>query len=196
MQRLSQFTILLSTLLALLTSPQTFAKNRFLIDSQSQVKNQGNADTCAFFASVALLESVFKTLNGFDYDLSESFESYRSKVLKNQRPEVEFGDTYQIIENVAEDLYVQTESGKKLKVRGLKPKLLSQLWSSKSWSDLIIDEIDAGRPVVVTLKVAIPKIDDKNGLLPMNEEIHKLCENQSIACGGHAVLLVGYDTDK
>lgn len=214
------FTFLLSAL-----STPTLAKQVDLRPLQTPVKNQGNRDTCAYFAVNALIESNFKKLSGVDYDISEEFEIFRHKVLKPWRPEVEFGSTYELVTNFIYGHSAYTEealpyqdrspdftrplsSGEKdfydlskkkishIQYRGLKTKILSQMWVKRPWSEIFREELDQKNTVVVTLKLAPPYIDDATGTVTYNASIDKECSSGKIACGGHAVLLVGYDDEQ
>lgn len=167
-----------------------------LLSFQTPAKNQGDSDHCAFYATTALLESALKISFGKDFDIAESFEVHRSKVLHHQRPEVEFGDTYQLLENFQNDQYVRTEDGRQISFRGFKFQMLTKMWDSRPWSAIIADQLKKRRPVVITLKVAVPHVDDKTGVFVYNDEINENCTAQKIPCGGHAVLLVGYDEER
>lgn len=191
---------------------------------QTPAKEQKNRDTCAYFAVSGLIESAFKKLSGKEYDISEEFEIFRHKIINSWRPEVEFGDTYTLLQNLTNSYFVapenmlpyQTQSlnfqapltseqtamydlrNRKglIQFRSLKFRMLTQMWSRKSWSELAMNEIKQERPVVVTVKVAIPYVDDAKGIVTYNATIDQECSGSKIICGGHAVLLVGYDSDK
>lgn len=222
-----KFTGLLSASISvfLFWSPLTFAKQVDLRPLQSPVKNQGDRDTCAYFAVSALVESSIKKLTGVEYDISEEFEIFRHKVISPWRPEVEFGSTYDLLNNFAnsyvfyqeEELPYQKSSPdftkplsssqldfydlRKKKVpqvhhRSLRPKILTQLWVKRPWSQMFKDELDQMRPVVVTLKVALPHVDDHKGTFTYSSQIDQECTAGKISCGGHAVLIVGYDDEQ
>lgn len=183
---------------------------------QTAVKDQKNRDTCAYFAASALVESAIKNLTGQDYDISEEYEVFRNKVIHAWRPEVEFGNTYNILQNLANDLYFYQESvlpyqpqntdflqapkipanSPRVDFRGLRFKQLTQMWIRKPWSEFVMDELRQKRPVVITLKVAIPEVNDAKGTFSYNAAIDQQCIEGKIQCGGHAVLLVGFDSER
>ncbi|MBO9665469.1 MAG: C1 family peptidase [Bdellovibrio sp.] len=193
-----------------------------LLKYQTDVKDQERRDTCAYFAISALVESTFKKQTGEDYNVSEEFEIFRNKIINAWRPEVEFGDTYTVMKNIADDLYLYEENElpyqkesidftkpltadqenffdvrkknlPKVTYRSLKFKMLSQMWVQRPWSEHIVNELKQERPVVVTIKVSIPHIDDTKGTFTFSPEINAQCDAGTIRCGGHAVLIVGYD---
>jgi C1A family cysteine protease len=163
---------------------------------QTPVKNQLDTDWCAFYAVSAMFESVIKSHFNVEIDVSERWEWHRAKIIKNQRPEVQFGDTVQIAENLVSDLYVMTEDQRRIDFRHLKTELLNNYWSSKTWSERIIEQLKEKRSVVLTIQVAVPYVDEKSGYLSYNLEIDTECKLGKIACGGHAILITGYDTEK
>ncbi|WP_415062464.1 C1 family peptidase [Bdellovibrio sp.] len=205
--------------------PATYAKQVDLRALQTPVKNQGDRDTCAYFAVSALVESAIKNLTGTEYDISEEFEIFRHKVIKPWRPEVEFGSTYDLLHGFAQSLFFYTEeylpyqksspdftkplspsqlsfydlrSQKipQVQHRSLKPKMLTQLWVKRPWSQMFKDELDQKRSVVTTLMVSVPHINDQKGTFSYNDEIAKECTARNLSCGGHAVLIVGYDDEQ
>lgn len=180
----------------LFLNPQAFAESTNLISFQTSVKNQGDFDHCAFYATTALFESSLKVFFGQDYDVSEKYEVHRSKVLHQQKPEVEFGDTYELLGNFQKDSDFQTEDGRRFSHRGFKSVFMTKLWDSRPWSAIIADQLKKKRSVVITLKVATSAIDDKTGVISYNDEIDQKCGRQELTCGGHAVLLVGYNEEK
>ncbi|MEK2690768.1 C1 family peptidase [Bdellovibrio sp. GT3] len=192
---------------------------------QTPVKDQERRDTCAYFAVSALVESAFKKLTGEDYDISEEYEVFRHKIINSWRPEVEFGNTYDILASLKSDIYLfeeaqlpyQKESPDFTKplsaqqmsfynlsqkttphvsYRSLNFKQLSQMHVMRPWSEQVINELKQDRPVVVTLNVAIPLINDQKGTFTMNPEVAEQCASGKISCGGHAILLVGYDDQR
>ncbi|WP_374028946.1 C1 family peptidase [Bdellovibrio bacteriovorus] len=202
-----------------------FAKQVDLRAFQTPAKEQGRRDTCAYFATTALVEGAIKAHFGQEYDISEEFEIFRHKVLNPWRPEVEFGNTYDLMKSFADNLIVYPEAvlpyqnsspdftkplsaeqmdfynlKKKsvpvIEYRSLKFKQLTKMWVNRPWSTLVMAELDQKRPVVITLKVAIPHIDDKKGTFTYNDAINTQCDSGQIPCGGHAVLLVGYDDER
>lgn len=210
------------TLILSIFADVALAKQVDLRSLQTPVKNQGDRDTCAYFAVTALFESTIKNFTGTEFDISEEYEIFRHKVLKPWRPEVEFGSTYDLLLNFTyatnfytEDalpyqksspdftkpltpaelnLYnVDKKSLSHVQYRGLKSKVLTQLWVKRPWSQIFRDELDQKRPVVVTLKVSTSHINDQKGTLSYTSEIDKECIAGKFSCGGHAVLLVGYD---
>ncbi|WP_413581046.1 C1 family peptidase [Bdellovibrio sp. HCB288] len=201
------------------------AESIVLSDIQTPVKNQKKRDTCAYFAVNALVESTFKKLTGEDYDISEEFEIFRHKVANAWRPEVEFGNTYDLLQTIKSDMYVYEEAQlpyqedspdftkpltsqqlgfydlrkqnvPKVQIRSLSFKQLTQMFVQRPWSDHVMNEIKQGRSVVVTLNVAIPHINDSKGTFTMTPEIAEQCASAKIPCGGHAILLMGYDSDR
>lgn len=172
------------------------AENIQLLDYQTPVKNQGDFDHCAFYATTALFESALKVSFGRDFDVSEKYEVHRSKIIHGQRPEVEFGDTYQLLDNFQKDVDFQTEDGRRFFHRGFKSVFMTKLWDSRPWSAIIADQLKKKRSVVITLKVATEAVDDKTGVVTYNDEIDQKCSRQELTCGGHAVLLVGYNDEK
>ncbi|QLY26750.1 C1 family peptidase [Bdellovibrio sp. KM01] len=201
------------------------AEETILTHLQTPVKDQERRNTCAYFAVSAAVESAFKTLTGEDYDISEEFEIFRHKIINAWRPEVEFGNTYDIMASLQNDLYLYEEdqlpyqkeslnftqpfsAGQmsfydlrqkkipKVSYRSLKFKEISKRHSSRSWSELAMEQIKQNRSVVITLNVAIPHINDTKGTFTMNKEIAEQCASGQIACAGHAVLLVGYNTER
>lgn len=222
MGKFTNYFLLLVGLLCGTISETSWAKQVDLRPLQTPVKDQENRDTCAYFAVAALVESALKSHTGQDFDLSEEFEIFRHKVLFPWRPEVEFGNTYQLLLNLTNgysfyqeqelpyqksspdftkplsqeqlDLYdLRQKEVPRVDFRSLKARILTQMWVRKSWSDIFMQELDAKRPVVVTLKVSIPHIDDRKGTFTFDPKIDADCAAGKIACGGHAVLLVGYD---
>lgn len=163
---------------------------------QTAVKDQKNTDTCAFFAISGLVESVVKTSLNLDVDISEGFEWQRSKVLKKQRPEVEFGNTEQVARNIVDDGYVILEDQKRLALHFLKTEVLTKLWVNRPWSEQFMGQLKKKRSVVVTVKVAIPLINDAAGTFTYSPEIDQQCQKNQIPCGGHAILITGFDSDK
>lgn len=201
---------------------QALAKQVDLRALQTPVKNQENRDTCAYFAVAALVESTIKGFNGQDYDISEEYEIFRHKVLSPWRPEVEFGNTYDLLLNLANgynfyqeqelpyqksspdftqpltaaqmDFYdLRQKKVPRVDYRSLRTKILTQMWVRKPWSEIFMQELDAKRPVVVTLKVSTSHINDQKGTFTFNSQIDADCTAGKIACAGHAVLIVGYD---
>lgn len=187
---------LVAIFLSLFAGPLAFAQITNLLPYQTVAKDQGESDHCAFYATTALFEGALKLTFGKDFDVSEKFEVHRSKVIHNQLPDKEFGDTYLLLENFSKDLYFETEEGRRISYRGFKYKLLTKLWDSRPWSEIIADQLKQNRTVVITLKVAPSHINDKTGVFTYNQEIDQKCAKQEIQCGGHAVLLVGYNPEK
>lgn len=187
---------LIAAITLLLSSPGVFAETTNLIPFQTPAKDQGPSDLCAFYATTALFESALKISFGKDYDISEKFEAHRSKIIHKQRPEVEFGDTYLLLQNFEKDMYFETEEGRRVLYRGFKYKLLTKMWDSRPWSTIIAEQLKQNHGVVITLKVTPSQIDDKTGIFTYNQELDQKCLNQEITCGGHAVLLVGYNSEK
>lgn len=225
MKILFVYLLLSLTFLLSIFSQKAFAKQVDLRHLQTPVKNQGNRDTCAYFAVNAMIESNFKKISGIEYDISEEFEIFRHKVLKPWRPEVEFGSTYDLVNNFIYGLSAYTEdalpyqnsspnftlpmssadkdfydlSKKKIshiQYRGLKTKILSQMWVKRPWSQLFREELDEKNTVVVTVKLATPYINDANGTVTYNAAIDKECSTGKLPCGGHAIVLVGYDDEQ
>lgn len=201
------------------------AKQVDLRPLQTEVKDQKSRDTCAYFAVSALIESTIKSFNGQDYDISEEYEIFRHKVLSPWRPEVEFGNTYQLLLNFSngsrfyqeKDLPYQESSldftkpftpeqtsffdlrqqkVSSVDYRSLRTKILTQMWVRKPWSEIFMQELDAKRPVVVTLKVSLSHINDQKGTFTFSPQINADCDSGKISCGGHAVLIVGYDDEQ
>lgn len=222
MKLLFLYLVLSLTFLCSIFAETAFAKQVDLTPLQTPVKNQGNRDTCAYFAVAALLESTIKKLNGTEYDISEEFEIFRHKVLAPWRPQVEFGNTYELLNNFVHDRYFFTEDQlsyqkksldfsqplssadlefldlrKKnvphIQYQGLQTRTLSQMWVNRPWSQIFQQELDLKNPVVVTLKIAAPHINDQKGTFIHTPEIDRDCTIGRISCAGHAVLLVGYD---
>lgn len=191
---------------------------------QTSVKDQKNRDTCAYFAVNGLTESLFKGLTGQDYDLSEEYEIFHHKIVNAWRPEVEFGNTYDLVLNFSHRYFAYDESllpyqkespdftkglspdqtafydlrkqsVPRIEFRSLKPKMLTQMWVRKPWSALVMQELDQQRPVVITLKVSLSHINDKTGEFTYNSDIDAQCNSGALKCGGHAVLIVGYDDE-
>lgn len=198
------------------------AKQVDLRPLQTPVKSQDNRDTCAYFAVTALIESTIKNLTGQEYDISEEYEIFRHKVLSPWRPEVEFGNTYDLLLNFSNGFFFYEEKtlpyqksspdftqpfsseqmnffdltkkkAPRVDYRSLRSKIISQMWVRSPWSQLFMQELDAQRPVVVTLKVSMAHINDQKGTFTYSPAIDADCAAGKIACGGHAVLLVGYD---
>ncbi len=225
MKVLLRILILTATLLCSAFLESALAEQVDLLPLQTEVKNQKDRDTCAYFAVSALIESTLKNFNGNDYDVSEEFEVFRNKIIHSWRPEVEFGDTYRVLQNLSNDMYFYSEgslayqeksidftkpldprdaafldvrqsNAPRVEFRSLKFKQLTQMWVRKPWSTLAMEEIKQKRPVVVTLQVALPYVNDKKGTVSMTPAINAECSSGKISCGGHAVLLVGYDSEK
>lgn len=201
---------------------------------QSSVKDQGDRNTCAYFAVTAMVESFIKTRFDKEYDLSEEFQIYYGKAHYKEYADKEFGSTYEIALNVRNQGFVMYEqqvpyqpsafttnpicSGfdpfdtqapaicfaggpyewrdqKRLRVDGLEVNWITGLWSfGKSRSQLIMDELKKGHPVVLTLKV-YPETWEQE-LVEYTEEIDQLCTEGVYECAGHAILLTGYDSEK
>lgn len=212
----------LTICVSLLGLESTYAKQVDLRHLQTPVKNQDDRDTCAYFAITALIESTIKNFNGVSYDISEEFEIFRHKVLAPWRPEVEFGSTYELLKNFSNGFNFYTESslpyrksspdftqalspelfaqynldakkGPSVHYRSLKAKTLTQLWIKTPWSQQIMDELNQNRSVVVTLKLSLPHINDQTGVIQYDASIDQACQTAKSSCGGHAVLIVGYD---
>ncbi len=225
MKILFLYLLLSLTFLFSIFSEKAFAKQVDLRHLQTPVKNQGNRDTCAYFAVNAMIESNFKKISGIEYDISEEFEIFRHKVLKPWRPEVEFGSTYDLVNNFIYGLTAYTEEAlpyqnsspnftvpmtsterelydltkkkiSQIQYRGLKTRILSQMWVKRPWSQIFREELDAKNTVVVTLKLATPYINDAAGTVTYNSTIDKECSAGKLPCGGHAVVLVGYDDEQ
>ncbi|MDG0817591.1 C1 family peptidase [Bdellovibrio svalbardensis] len=225
MKTIFRILLLTATLLCSALLESALAEQVDLRPQQTEVKNQKNRDTCAYFAVSALVESTLKGFNGKEYDISEEFEVFRNKIIYSWRPEVEFGNTYEVLQNMIKDGYVYSELSlpyqeksidftkplsagdeaffdlRKQKISrtsffSMKFKQLTQMWVRKPWSLQALDELKQKRSVVVTLKVALPYVDDKKGTFRMSPEIDAECASGKISCGGHAVLLVGYDSEK
>lgn len=222
MKKLAHRVILTVGLLSSLLLEPALAKQVDLRHLQTSVKNQKNRDTCAYFAVSALVESTIKNQFGQDFDISEEYEIYRHKVLSPWRPEVEFGNTYQLLLNFTNGMTFYQEHQlpyqasspdftkglspeqhafynlgqqkvPRVDYRSLRTKILTQMWVRRPWSTLFMQELDQNRPVVVTLKVALPYINDSKGTFTYSPEIDEQCNSGKIGCGGHAVLIVGYD---
>ena len=190
MKYLIQFLIIILTIPAL-------AQQVLLLSQQTVAKNQGDRDYCAYYSAAALIESALKSLAQKDYDLSEDFEYLRNKKIYPWRPEVEFGDTYRVLQNIKKDGYVISEDKKtKIIFSGLDVLELTQLWVKTPWSLKVIGQIQKGHSVIATIKVSSRHVNDQTGLITFNETIDQDCQSGKIPCGGHAVLIVGYDSDK
>lgn len=66
---------------------------------QSSVKDQGDRNTCAYFAVTAMVESFVKTRFDQEYDISEEFQIFYGKTHYNEYSDKEFGSTYEIALN-------------------------------------------------------------------------------------------------
>lgn len=189
-------TLLMSLCLFLSMISLSHAEVVDLSPYQTPAKDQKNSDKCAFYAITGLIESVVKAAFKTEIDVSEDFEWRRSKVIKGQRPEVEFGNTAELAKNIIDDFYVMTEDQKKVEFRSLKTNVLTQMWARRSWSELMMAELRLKRSVVVTVRVAIPYIDDSGGYLNYTPSIDQECQQGTISCGGHAILLTGFDSER
>lgn len=177
-------------------SLNSFAETLNLASQNTLAKNQGDSDTCAFYAITGLMEQALKSYFKIEFDISEKFEWERSKKIKQQRPEVEFGDTYLLAQNLTKDNYFITEEQKKIYFRGLVFQQLSQLWVKTPWSLQVIELLKKNRQVVVTLMVSSQHINDQTGEVHFDSKIKQDCDLKKNSCGGHAVLITGFDADK
>lgn len=191
----AKFTQILISFFAM-TPLISFAEIRNLMEQNTPAKNQGNTDTCAFYAVTGLFEQALKTHFQKEFDVSEKFEWERSKLIKKQKPEVEFGDTYLLAQNLVKDNYFITEENKKIYFTGLVFHQLTQMWVKTPWSQQVIELLKKNRQTVLTLKISASDINDSTGEIVFNQQTDLDCKNQSKNCGGHAVLITGYDLDK
>lgn len=83
-----------------------------------------------------------------------------------------------------------------VRVFGLKIDHMSQMWTSKSRSQIIMDTLDEKRSVVITAKIVPDKWKHKEGIAVHTQEIEEMCVTGELECFGHAILLVGYDKIK
>ena len=180
----------------LFVTSSALAQTTSLLPFQTMAKDQGASDHCAFYAVTALFESALKITFNKEFDISEKNEVHRSKVVLKQRPEVEFGDTYLLLQNFANGYEFETEDGRKFSYRAFKFHHLTKMWDSRPWSAILAEQLKLQRSVVITLKVSPNYINDKTGAITYNQEIDQKCQRQEIPCGGHAVLLVGYNPEK
>lgn len=186
------FILLLTTLSPLLAYSQV----KDLRPLHTEAKDQGASDTCAFYAITAALEFAINVQFGTTVDISEKYEWHRSKVIKQQRPEVEFGDTYLLAQNLTSDNYSFTENGAKFSFSGLIYKELTQLWVKTPWSQQIIEQLDKDRAVVTTLKLSVRSVNDRTGELNFDDQEEALCLKNPNSCGGHAIVITGYDRSR
>ena len=217
----------------ILISQLAQAESVSLREFQTPVKDQGDRNTCAYFAVTAMMESFIKTRFDKEFDISEQFQIYYGKTQFKQYADKEFGSTYEIALNFRNQNFFITEadipyknslfepgqtcssqdpfdptapalcfsqgpydshSTPRVRFDGLDVNWLTNLWSfNKTRTDLIIDEIRKGHSVVITLKV-FPETWEEE-LVTYDDEIHNKCESGVYACAGHAVLLVGFDTE-
>ena len=77
----------------------SYAKIVDLKQYQSSVKNQGDRNTCAYFAVTALMESAIGQKFGQSVDLSEQYQIHNGKTHFNEYSDKEFGSTYDILLN-------------------------------------------------------------------------------------------------
>ncbi len=77
---------------------------------QSSVKDQKDRNTCAYFATTALMETTVKEHFGTEYDLSEQFQIHHGKTHYNEYADKEFGSTYEIALNFKYQGYSYLES--------------------------------------------------------------------------------------
>lgn len=76
---------------------------------QTEVKDQKDRNTCAYFAVTALMESSIKAQFGLDLDLSEQFQISHGKEHYKQYSNKEYGSTYEILLNFRNQGFLITE---------------------------------------------------------------------------------------
>ncbi len=76
---------------------------------QTSVKDQGDRNTCAYFAVTAMVESFIKTRFGKEFDISEEFQIYHGKTHFKEYADKEFGSTYDIAINFRNQGFFLTE---------------------------------------------------------------------------------------
>lgn len=222
------------TLLVYFTTLLSHAEIVDLREFQTPVKDQGDRNTCAYFAVTALVESFIKTRYNLEYDVSEEFQIYYGKTHYNEYSDKEFGSTYEIALNIRNQGFVMLEQEipyrpsaffndgscvgfdpfdnlaprhcfaqgpyewrdqRRLRIDGLEVNWITGLWSfGKTRSQLIMDELRRGHPVVLTLKV-YPETWEQE-LVVYTEEIDQLCQQGVYECAGHAIVLTGFDAEK
>lgn len=76
---------------------------------QSSVKDQGDRNTCAYFAVTAMVEAFVKTRFGKEFDISEEFQIYHGKTHFKEYADKEFGSTYDVAVNFRSQRFFLTE---------------------------------------------------------------------------------------
>lgn len=197
---------------------------------QSAVKTQGDRGSCAFFTTNALLESLIKSKQGLEVNLSEEYLVWKVKGDLKIRPH---GDGSLAQENVngvikgglvlERDLSYQPSwfneglpchilsserpsssltcyshyapsaqvMEKVISADGFVPETFS-IDFQKAMEILAKDQ----RPVIVGVSVNPRGWNAQTGEVEMTDEMAEECNLRPGVCGGHSILLVGYDREK
>lgn len=203
-----------------------------LLKFQTEVKNQDDRGSCAYFSSTALIESAIKLKQKIDVNLSEEYIIQYGKEVKNQAPDGDGSSSYYNLRNfqdgfllekdvpyapswfkkglACEDYVDDKKNAPHYCFSHYAPKkhLYEMRLNKNNSSNLIVESIHSNstnvmyamaewkQSVVVGLPVHHDGWDAKTGYCYYNEELRKKCNATEGLCGGHSVVLVGYDREK
>lgn len=197
---------------------------------QTEIKNQGDRGTCAFFTTNALLESLIKQKQGIEVNLSEEYLIWKVKgdlkfrsdtdgSLPNENVEgivkggivlerdLPFGPSWfspglpcgKMIEGqtlVASNCYSHNEPNQDVKNKIIDASaFVPEIYNIDL--EKIIEIMSQDRqPVIVGVPVHPRGWNSQTGEAMMTDAMAKECNATFSLCGGHSILLVGYDISK
>ncbi len=199
-----------------------------LMDFQTEIKNQGDRGSCAFFATNALLESLIKQKQEIEVNLSEEYLIWKVKGDLKIRSDSDGSLAHENIDGIVKggvllerDLPFSPSwftsgmpCGMAIEGQSLTPSnCYSHNEPSQNIKRKILDasgfapeiyNIDLEKiieimakdrhPVIIGVPVHPKGWNSQTGEAVMTDAMIKECNASANLCGGHSVLLVGYDT--
>ncbi|MCX5785759.1 MAG: C1 family peptidase [Elusimicrobia bacterium] len=193
-----------------------------LRDGFSAAKHQGSRNVCNVFAALGLAEYLVWKNEGAKPDFSEEFLYYNAKLNFTGKPELEAYKKepglagYVAVDALRGGVVAENEWPFKASLpahdpvppltdpdvgtppRGIEGKILDYRFSPLAVRRTEIKEfiIKEQRPVVMNLMIYMENIDNASGRIsdPSGDQRAK-CFASGDNCGGHVVLLTGYDQD-
>lgn len=192
-----------------------------LREAMTSVKNQGKRGTCTFFSSTALVEAAIKKDLGKDINISEEHLISMSPNLINYS---EGSSSYMNIKRALPNGFMLEENfpynpsfttekglpcyekknpGARCFVRKLPKSLEDKVFGAGKievgflvGTDDILKTLASGRPVAVAIPVHWDAGWRENKTITFNEKLNSECANKKEKCGGHEVVLTGFDKEK